>query len=380
MTRLVALDLPGGPAFLDALTRCWELGDAVFVLDRRLPPAARETLLGQVQPDVVVGPDGTETQRTGPGTALAPGDALVVATSGSTGSPKLVVHTHEGLAAHARAVHHRLEVDPRRDRWLACLPLAHLGGFGVVARAVLTGTPVEVVGHFDAAVVEAAPDRGCTLVSLVPTALDRCDTGRYRWVVVGGSSDPRRRSANVVHTYGLTETGGGVVYDGHPLDGVEVEVADDGTIAVRGPMLARGRRSPDGEVAPIADADGWLLTGDRGRWVDGRLVVDGRADDVIVSGGENVWPGPVEQRLETHPAVAEVAVVGRSDPDWGERVVAVVVPADPARPPLLDELRSHVRASLPVWCAPRELVVVDALPRTALGKVARHRLLDQPPG
>jgi O-succinylbenzoic acid--CoA ligase len=374
--RLVALDLPGGPAFVAALRRAWDHGDAVAVVDRRLPPAGRERWLAAVRPHVVVGDDGRERAHDPAAPPVAEGDALVATTSGSTGRPKAVVHTRAGLEAHGRAVHQRLDVDPDRDRWLACLPLGHLGGFGVVARSLLTGTPCDVVDGFDAGAVAAAPaELGTTLVSLVATALDRLDPAPFRWVVLGGSADPVHRPANVVRTYGLTESGGGVVYEGVPLAGTEVRVADDGAISLRGPTVARGRRAAEGEVVPLVDGDGWLATGDLGRWdEDGRLVVAGRADDLIVTGGENVWPAAVEAALATHPGVREVAVVGAPDPEWGHRVVAVVAPVDPDDPPTLEELRDHARATLPGPALPRELRLVDRLARTALGKVVRPHL------
>ena len=220
MQRLVALDLAGGPRFVEMVRRCWDDGDAVFVVDQRLDVAARDALLAQVRPHVVVGATPTD-DRVGPDPAppLADGDALLVATSGATGVPKLLVHTLGSLRAHAQAVHARLAVDPDRDHWLACLPLNHLGGFGVVARSLLTGTAVEVLASFDAALVAQAPRvHGATLTSLVPTALDRIDPAVFRIVVLGGAADPVERPTNVLRTYGLTETGGGVVYDGTAAD------------------------------------------------------------------------------------------------------------------------------------------------------------------
>lgn len=395
---LVALDLPGGPAFLAALRSVWAAGDAVLPVDQRLPDPARRALVEAARPKAVISPTSPATPASpGPG-ANAPAawhrvvldqrappvgddDAVVVASSGSTGSPKLVVHTRAAITAHARAVHHLLGVDAGTDRWLACLPLSHLGGLGVVLRSVVTDTPVDLLPGFDADEVATAPERlGTTLVSLVPTALGRVDADRYRWVVLGGAADHVRRPGNVVHTYGLTESGGGIVYDGVPLDDVEVAVATDGAISLRGPVLARGTRAPDGTVDPCAGPDGWLATGDVGRWVGDaggpdRLVVDGRADDLIVTGGENVWPDAVEARLRSHPGVAEVAVVGRPDPAWGQRVVAAVVPVDASAPPTLRDLRDHVRSHLPAHCAPREVVTRSWLPRTALGKVRRQELV-----
>jgi O-succinylbenzoic acid--CoA ligase len=156
-----------------------------------------------------------------------------------------------------------------------------------------------------------------------------------------------------------------------PLDGVEVRVDDAGQVRVRGPMLLR---CYDDGTDP-KDAEGWFATGDLGALdEDGRLTVHGRADDVIVTGGEKVWPAVVEDALRTHPAVADVGVVGRADFEWGERVVAFVVPVDASDPPTLDTLRTWAKERLPGWCAPKELVVVESLPRTPLGKL-RRRLL-----
>jgi O-succinylbenzoic acid--CoA ligase len=177
--------------------------------------------------------------------------------------------------------------------------------------------------------------------------------------------------ANAVATYGMTETGGGVVYDGVPLDGVEVRVIG-GQVELRCPMLLRCYR--DG--TDPRDPDGWFPTGDAGAWdeIEGRLRVFGRMDDVIVSGGENVWPVAVERALATHARVREVAVVGRPDPEWGQRVTALVVPTDRAHPPTLDDLRALAKRELPAYCAPRELVLVTELPRTGLGKLVRRAL------
>jgi len=164
----------------------------------------------------------------------------------------------------------------------------------------------------------------------------------------------------------MTETGSGVVYDGVPLDGVEVRIDDDAEVWLRGPMLLRSYR--DG-TRPF-DADGWLPTGDLGRWLDdGRLHVDGRRGDLIITGGENVWPEAVEAVLSTHPAVAEAMVRGVADDEWGQVVEAVIVPSGAA--PTLDEIRAYVKESQPAFMAPRSIRIVDALPRTALGKLQR---------
>jgi O-succinylbenzoic acid--CoA ligase len=181
----------------------------------------------------------------------------------------------------------------------------------------------------------------------------------------------------VVSTYGLTETGSGVVYDGVPLEGVEVAVDEDTSeIRLRGPMLLRAYR--DG-TDPF-DEGGWFATGDSGELdANGRLHVQGRIAELIISGGENIWPAAVEAVLRGHPAVAEAAVAGRPDPEWGERVVAWIVPADPGSPPALAELRATVASLLAPYAAPRQLVLVDRLPKTGLGKVWRDRLPDPGP-
>lgn len=362
MRRLVALDMPGGSVFVDELQRAWDDGDAVLPLDQRLPPPAKQELLAKFAVDAVVTGPGSE-HRLPESRPVDDGDALVVATSGSTGDPKGVVLTHAAVAASAEATSRRLGVSAD-DRWLACLPLSHVGGLSVVTRALRSGTALTVLPVFDAATVEAS---GATLVSLVPAVLGRIDPSLFRTIVLGGSRPPGDLPDNVVTTYGLTETGSGVVYDGVPLDGVEVRIAG-GEIMLRCPMMLRGYR--DG--TDPRDSDGWLATGDVGELdPDGRLVVHGRGDDLIVTGGENVWPDPVEAVLRTVPGVADVAVAGTPDEEWGELVTAFVVRDRPTTTVDLDDLRVAVKEVLPAFAAPRRVVFIDALPRTALGKVQR---------
>ena len=366
MPHLVAIDLPGGPAFVDALRREWDAGNAVLPIDRRLPPFARTALLSSMEPDRLVDEQGT-TSLDGRGSEQ--GDALVVVTSGSTGTPKGVVLTHAAVEASARATSEHLGIT-HSDRWLACLPLAHVGGLSVVTRAIVTGVALVVHDGFDASAVQQAAREGVTAVSLVATALQRIDPSLFRVIVLGGGRPPGDRPPNAHVTYGLTETGSGVVYDGRPLGGVDVRIEQDGEVVLRGPMLLREYR--DGST-PL-DADGWLHTGDLGRWsADGRLHVEGRRGDLIITGGENVWPEAVEAVLQQHPAIVEVAVAGIRDDEWGQRVAAWVVPAQGQRPTLVD-LRSFMADRLPSFCAPKELHLVPSLPRTSLGKVQRHVL------
>jgi len=392
--ELVALDLPGGTGFVDALRAVWDTGDAAAPLDPRLPDPARRALLDALRPTRIVGSDG-EQRALPDGLGVEEGDALVVATSGTSGEPKGVVLTHEAVAASARATTARLGVDPARHTWLACLPLAHIGGLSVVTRALHTGTPLVVMPGFEAETVEAAGRSGAvTHVSLVATALARLDPSVFTCVLLGGSRLPAVLAPNVVATYGMTETGSGVVYDGEPLEGVELalrplpapaappppaQASDDpgseGEILVRAPMLLRSYR--DGSTGRVVGPDGgadWFATGDAGRvGANGRLSVAGRIADVISTGGEKVWPDAVERVLAARPDVAEVAVWKREDPEWGERVVAWIVPAG-TDAPSLEEVRQTVAEAVAPWAAPRELVVVDDLPRTAAGKVRRRAL------
>ncbi|MGA9276496.1 class I adenylate-forming enzyme family protein [Ilumatobacter sp.] len=347
MPRLVAIDRPGGPEFVRELQSIWDAGDAAFPVDQRLPGHAKAELCTAMRV----------------GDEVDAGDALVVATSGSTGTPKGVVLTHEAIVASAAATTKRLGVR-EDDHWLACLPLSHVGGLSVVTRSLLSGTRLTVHSGFDA---DAVMTSGATLVSLVSTALGRIDPSVFRTIVLGGSRPPADRPANTVTTYGMTETGSGVVYDGRPLDGVDVDIDPVGEIRLRGPMLLRCYR--DG-VDP-RDRDGWFPTGDLGVWLgDGRLHVAGRSSDLIITGGENVWPEAVEAALRTHDAVADVMVRGVADDEWGQLVEAIVVAA-PGSEPTLDSLRGHVKEQHPAHMAPKRLRVVDAIPRTALGKPIR---------
>ena len=352
MARLVAVDAIGG-SFVDELARAWERGDAVLPIDPRLPAPAAERIRTSLLGDGEV-PDDT---------------ALVMATSGTTGDPKGVVHTHANVAASAAATSTFLGIDPAAHTWLACLPLAHVGGLSVVTRAWWAGTGLVVHDGFDAAAVDAAAAAGATHVSLVATALGRIDVTRWERIVLGGSRPPAVMPPNAHATYGLTETGSGVVYDGTPLPDVEVQ-AVDGELWLRGPMIAAHYR--DGRA--VTDADGWFHTGDAGAFVDGVVTVAGRRGDMIITGGQNVWPDPVEARLDAHPGVARSAVVGRPDPEWGQLVTAVIIPTTPTDPPALDDLRAWVKETLPAYAAPKALQYVDSLPTTALGKVRRTQL------
>ena len=368
--ELVALRLPPGRDFVAELERLWEEGAAVLPLRWNLPEPEVARLLALARPAALVDERG---RRPLPDPRPARG-AVCVATAGSTGSPKLVELGRGALETSARLTAARLGA--AGARWLCVLPLDHVAGLMTVVRSRLYGVDPILLPGWDPAFVAGVD---ADAVSLVPTMLrslvaQGADVRRWRWILVGGAAvDPellaraRDAGANVVRTYGMTETCGGVVYDGVPLEGVEVRTGGDGVVMLRTPtIMERYRGEP-------AFEDEWFVTGDVGEWDGHELRVVGRADDVIVTGGENVSPEEVESLLASHPQVAEVAVAGRDDSDWGRRVVAYVVPA-PGEPPSLDDLRSHVKARAAAYKAPRELVLVESLPRLPSGKVARASL------
>ena len=375
------------PAALDGT------GPALLPLDPGLPPARLAGLVEAFAPSVIETADGLQRPAVaaapGPGAADAAGGAgageqtaVVIATSGSTGRPKGAELSGAALLASARASLARIGARPGQ-RWLCCLPVFHMAGLGVLVRSLLAGIDPVVADRVDA---QALAGSGCAHVSLVPTQLRRLlDAGApvsaLRTILLGGAAPPAglageaaAAGARVVTTYGMSETCGGCVYDGLPLDGVMIATTSDGDragggrIRISGPVLFSGYRGrPDLTAAAMDGA--WFVTSDLGTVGDGgRLTVRGRADDVIVTGGEKVVAGEVAALLETCPGVREAAVVGRPDAEWGERVTAVIVPDNPAQPPTLDLLCRHVRERLPRYALPRELVLRGALPMLPSGK------------
>jgi O-succinylbenzoic acid--CoA ligase len=314
--------------------------------------------------------------------------AVVVSTSGTTGVPKGAMLTAAALTASAEATHRRLGGP---GAWLLALPAHHVAGLQVLVRSVVAGTtPVAVSAGFDSAELASAvaslgPSR--RYASLVAAQLDKAlrdpeaaaALASLDAVLIGGGPMPlgvaERATAagiSVVRTYGMSETAGGCVYDGVPLDGVQVRI-DGGRVVLGGATLAKGYRNPV-QPDPFAEP-GWFRTDDIGT-VDGSgvLRVLGRVDDAISTGGLTVLPQLVEAALATHPAVAESAVFGVADERLGQRVVAAVVVVDGRAAPGLAELRAHVASTLPSTAAPREIHVVDELPRRGIGKVDRRDL------
>ena len=368
MPKLVALDLPGGELFVSSLQKIWDQGDAAFPVDQRLPIEERHKLVKRMGASKVITAD-SEQKLTG--RPVEDGDALIVTSSGTGGIPKGVVLTHDALLASARITSKALSVDPSSDRWLCCIPASHIGGLSVVTRALLTGTEVKVHSEFSASACEGFGRSGPTLVSLVVTAMRRVDVSLFRKVLVGGSSIPADLPKNVVATYGMTETGSGVIYDGYPLDDVEVQIHDT-EIYLKSPTLLRCYT--DG-TKPFTDG-GWFPTGDGGELeIDGKLKVFGRLEEVIVSGGEKVWPITVEKALKALSWVDDASVLGQPNSEWGELVTAFVVAADSNDLPSLERVREELDAVLPRYALPRDLHIVDHLPKTTSGKVLKGDLL-----
>ncbi len=301
----------------------------------------------------------------------------VIRTSGTTGAPKTVELTYANHAASAAASAAALGVGAG-DRWLCPLPLHHVGGLNVLIRSAINHTTVVLQREFDAGRVKATLEAGeVTVASLVPTMLVRlreADLRRapgLRAIALGGGPVPpglldwaAETGIPVVPVYGMTETCSQVVAGspGRVLPGVELEIAPDGEILVRGAMVA---------PRELAD-DGWLHTGDLGRLdEDGRLQVLGRLKELIVTGGENVAPLEVEQVLLAHPAVSDAGVAGLPDPEWGEAVTAFVVLNGPAG---TGELRDWCRERLEPFKVPKAIHAVERLPRSPGGKLLRDRL------
>jgi o-succinylbenzoate---CoA ligase len=381
VAQLVALRV--APSAMGAwLEHVWEHGDAALPVDPDASSSELARVLRRLRPARLISgseQDGWHEEQLADATGVDEGTALVVATSGSTGEPKGVELGHAALSASTRASLRRLGCR-RGESWLGCLPTHHVAGIQTLLRSWELGTEPVVHDRFD---VEEVARSEAPHVSLVPTQLTRlleagADLRHFDTVLLGGARPPARLLARaaesgvrVVLSYGMSETCGGCVYDGEPLDGVEVAIDEHDRVRLRGPVLFSGYRDDPQATWEAIDADGWFVTGDVGRWVDGRLEVVGRADDVVISGGENVPLQAVEVALRSHRGVHDAVAAGVEDPEWGHAVVAAVVPHDPQDPPTPDELRAHVRRGHPAAFAPRRVVLVDEIPRDELGKVTR---------
>jgi O-succinylbenzoic acid--CoA ligase len=389
----VAIALPAGLHFAQALHACMLLGAVAVPVDLRLSGAEREAILAAC-PVVVDEPLSSDpAPGAGPrGCSSHELDrvAAVIHTSGTTAAPRPVELTYGNFLWSSIGSAVALGV-AERDRWLCALPVSHVGGLSILIRSAIYGTGAVVHERFETdRALHALKHEEITLVSLVATTLGRLldagleGTPTLRCALTGGGPVPaellrRARGADVPVslTYGLTESCSQATTTpvaeidaarasaGPPLFCTRLRIAEDGEILLRGPTLAPS--------APAAD--GWLQTGDVGQLdADGRLLVSGRKADTIVSGGENVSPVEVEAVLEAHPDVREAAVLGRPDPNWGERVTAIVV-ARPGREPESGELREHCARALAPFKVPKQIELADGpLPRTPSGKLLRRRL------
>ena len=399
----VALLLPNGRAFVELVHAVPRLGARLVLLNTRLTRAELDFQIQDAGVKLVVDQQLAD-QLADPGPPLPTRsfdlDAphTIIYTSGTTGRPKGCVLTFGNHWWSATGSVLNLGLAPE-DRWLAVLPLFHVGGLSILLRGVIYGIPVVVQPRFDPASANAAIDDGATIVSVVATMLQRMLEARgdrpypphFRCALLGGGPAPRpllelaaAHGVPVVQTYGLTETASQVVTlapedalrklgsAGKPLMPTELRIDDPdpdgaGEILVRGPNVTPGYLNQ-----PANTHDGWLRTGDLGRLDDeGYLYVLDRRNDLVVSGGENVYPAEVEAALLAHPNVREAGVVGVADPQWGQRVVAHVVAERPVTP---DELSAFLRDRLAGHKLPREYRFAEALPRNAAGKLLRREL------
>jgi O-succinylbenzoic acid--CoA ligase len=331
---------------------------------------------------------------------LPEGLALAIGTSGSTGVPKYALLTAEALVASAESTY---DVLGGPGDWLLALPAHHIAGFQVLVRSAVSGRAPVVLdpsGGFTAAafarIATALPaDAARRYTALVPTQLGRLlddEAGlealtSFDGVLVGGAATPvamrdRARTAGVhlVLTYGMSETAGGCVYDGVPLPVARLHIDNERHVVLGGATVAHGYLADPLRTADAfsVDSDGvrWFRTDDLGHLDDaGRLVVDGRADDVINTGGLKITPGVVEDAIARHvPNVRDVVVLGLPDPDWGEAVCAAITLTDPTDHLTTQDLRDRLRGILPDAALPRRSVVLPTLPHRGPGKPDRAAL------
>lgn len=363
MKSLLAIDLPLGPSLENAIRDCAEHGGAFCILDQRRSPRGRDEELNALGASSVLDAQGRHDRPDG--RSVDDEIGLVILTSGSSGEPKAAELTWAALAASAELTQASLRAGTP-PVWFPCLPANHIGGLAVLLRAVLSDATLLWTGDADA---ERAGNEGATHVSLVRAQLARYDVSSYYRVLLGGARPPDALPDNVVATWGMTETGSGVVYDGVPLEGVEF-IALEGELCVRSPTLFRSyRNAPRPEVVG-PDGRTWFPTGDGGDVRDGRIRVRGRLGFVINTGGEKVWAEDLETALAGIAGVKDVAVTGVDDAEWGQRIVALVV----SDSPMDDTLRAVAAERLGPWAKPKEIRYVVAIPRTGNGKIRRSQL------
>lgn len=373
-------------------------GAALALLDPRLTAAETAALVAslgpalsaaQLPPERATRPPPVEpldSRAQAPGASSIDPDAvqLLLFTSGTTGAPKAAQLTAGQLRQSALASNAVLGID-HGSRFLCCLPLFHVGGLSIALRCAEAGALLVLHERFDAEAATLALEDGATHVSLVASTLARVlertrrPLGHVRAALIGGGPVPqalleraRAKGMPVLQTYGLTETCAQVTCErpgeadgstaGPPMPGMEVRI-EDGEIEVRGPALMRGYLGQP----PVS---GWWRTGDLGALdARGRLTVHARRVDLILSGGENVYPAEIEAALLEHPAVIEAAVVPVADERWGQAACAFVALRSDC------DLQAFLRGRLAGFKIPRRFVRINALPRNAAGKVDRRALI-----
>jgi o-succinylbenzoate---CoA ligase len=370
-----------------------KLGAIAMPLSPQLTDSERETVLASERPAVDLNDAAELTQTEADLPLLGEHDMddlqCYILTGGSTGEPRQVGLTYGNFLFSAVGSAFNIGVEPA-DRWLCCLPLSHVAGLSIVLRSVIYGTTAVLLDGFDTdQVASTLTSGGITVLSLVPTQLLRlleagADLSTPRAILIGGGPVPEGaleealdRGGTVVQTYGMTETCSQVTTlspedarrkvgsAGRPLLTTHVRIEGD-EILVQGPTVSHSALDPDG----------WLHTGDLGHIdEEGFLYVTGRRSEMIVTGGENVMPAEVESVILAHPAVADVAVFGRPDPEWQEAVCALVVLAEGAEGGD-EELREHCRGSLAGFKVPKQIDFVAELPRSPTGKLLRGELVE----
>ena len=365
MATVRALDLPLGPGLLDAIITCHEQGIAFCVLDQRLSPRRAKDELTWLGATEVLDVEGTLTAVDGGG--ADDGIGLVMLTSGSSGQPKAAQLTWDALTASARLTTEALQ-GPGRPVWYPCLPANHIGGLAVLLRIALADAGVVWGLPED---VTRGPAYGATHVAAVRTQLARFDLSDYQTVLLGGARPPGNVGPNVIATWGMTETGSGVVYNGRPLPGVDVAVVD-GELCLRTPTLFQSYRDrPRPSIVGPDGRDDWFPTGDGGTFRHGLVHVQGRLDYVINSGGEKIWPDDLESVFMAMKGVREAAVTALPDDEWGDRLVALLVTDGTVTD---EDVRDVATYSIGPWAKPKEIRYVAALPRTSNGKLRRDQL------
>jgi O-succinylbenzoic acid--CoA ligase len=384
VNNLVAIDLPQTQDLLKLIASIWDDGDAIYFIDQRFSDKLKQQAIDSVRPKYLINLEGKCELNNS--IEVCHGDALIISTSGTTGKPKALIHTFDSLKSHSRLVNEYLKINSQKDKWIACLPLNHIGGLGVVLRSMFENFEVAILEKPDPKRINDLNREGFNLISLVITILSKIDISHFKAVVLGGMAEPEKTQDNVFATYGLTETGGGVVYNGQTLNKVSIRIDKDSSlISVKTPTLFRGYRSLFNETLHVYEisaqgiepelTDGYFQTSDCGFFDNDRLKILGRTDDVINTGGEKIWPGTIESEISAIEGIIEVAVVPVADVKWGHKIVAAIT-KQPQSKITVTEIANVIRDSLSDWAVPKEIKFVQELPKTSIGKIDKQAVIE----